>query len=270
MSKESDPGINSSKNSDEVSCDQSNRDVEISSSDAEIPSCSVTDHEKPTETDINRLSHKNMCQPDTSQNQEISETTQQCEFAHTINSDKNLKIQTSFGDAEVKPMKTERGTDQQDKMGDSTTIQEDKFIPAYSQHDGKIGTAGKEGSVSTEMEKEFLDFDQNSPRYDLVGDTVEPMDIFYPEKEDPMLSEPLDTEVQSRPFVLSVSALQPAPAKDSLPDGQPLHLLDEDPWSKERLIDNSGGVNINLLSRASVRLHQFILKLALGLNNFSF
>lgn len=241
LSEESDPGINSSKNVDEVSCDQSNRDAEIPSSDAEIPFCPVTDHEKPTETDINRSSHKN---------QEISETKQQCESAHTINSDKNLKIQTSFGDAEVEPMKTERGTDQQDKMGDSTTIQEDKLNPAYSQNNGKIGTAGKEGSVSTEMEMEFLDFDQNSPMYDLVGDTVEPMDIFYPEKEDPMLSEPLDTEVQSWPLVLSVSALQPAPAKDSLPDGQPLHLLDKDPWSKESSIHNSDEVNINLLSRA--------------------
>lgn len=261
VSKESDPGVDSSKNLDEVSCDQSNRD-------AEIPFCPVTDHDKPTETDINRSSHKDMCQPDTSQNQEISETKQECESARTINSDKNLKIQTSFGDAEVEPMKTERGMDQQDKMGDSTTIQEDKLNPAYSQHNGKIGTAGKDGSVSTEMEKEFLDFDQNSPVYD--GDTVEPMDIFYPEKEDPMLSEPLDTEVHSWPLVLSVSALQPAPAKDSLPDGQPLHLLDEDPWSKESSIHNSGEVNINLLSRTSVRLHQFILKLALGLNNLSF
>lgn len=258
LSKESDPGINSSKNLDEVSRDQSN-------SDAEIPSCPVTDHEKPAETDINRSSHKNVCQPDASQNQEISETKQQRESARTINSDKN-----SFGDAEVEPMKTERGTDQQDKMGDSTTIQEDKLNPAYSQHNGKIGTGGKEGSVSTEIEKEFLDFDQNSPMYDLVGDTVEPMDFFYPEKEDPMLSEPLDTEAQSWPLVLSVSALQPAPAKDSLPDGHPLHLLDEDPWSKESSIHNSGEVNINLLSRAPGRLHQFILKLALGLNHFSF
>lgn len=261
LSKESDPGINSSKNFDEVSCDQSNRDAEIPNSDAEIPFCPVTNHDKPTETDINRSSHKNMCQPDTSQNQEISETKQKCESAHTIKSGMNLKIQTSFGDAEVEPMKTEQGTDQQDKMGDSTTIQEEKLNPAYSQHNGKIGTAGKEGSVSTEIEKEFLDFDHNSPMYDLVGDTMEPMDIFYPEKEDPMLSEPLDTEVQSWPLVLSVSALQPAPAKDSLPDGQPLHLLDEDPWSKESSIHNSGEVNINLLSRASVRLHQFILKI---------
>lgn len=268
VSKESDPGVNSSKNLDEVSCDQSNRDAEIPNRDAAIPFCQVADHEKPTETDINRSPHKYMCQQETSQNQEISETKQESKSTHTINSDKNLRIQTSFGDAKVEPMKTERGMDQQDKMGDSTTVQEDKLNPAYLQHNGKIGTAGKDGSVSTEMEKEFLDFDQNSPIYDLVGDTVEPMDIFYPEKEDPMLSEPLDTEVQSWPLVLSVSALQPAPAKDSLPDGQPLHLLDEDPWSKESSIQKSGEVNINLLSRASVRLHQFILKLALGLNSF--
>ncbi|XP_076027620.1 uncharacterized protein clmna [Genypterus blacodes] len=47
------------------------------------------------------------------------------------------------------------------------------------------------------------------------GDPVEPMDLFYPDKEEPMFPEP-DHEAESWPSVLSVSALQPAPASPDL------------------------------------------------------
>lgn len=60
---------------------------------------------------------------------------------------------------------------------------------------------------------------------DEVGVPIEPMDLFYPDKEEPMFTEPSYTEMQSWPCVLSVSALQPAPASETLPDDQPLALL---------------------------------------------
>ncbi|KAM8914000.1 uncharacterized protein clmna isoform 1-T1 [Spinachia spinachia] len=81
------------------------------------------------------------------------------------------------------------------------------------------------------------DFDQSSAPENVVGDSIEPMDLFYPDKEEPMFLEPPDAEMQSWPSVLSVSALKPAPASDIQPD-QPLCQLGEDcshgvDWTQE-------------------------------------
>ncbi|CAM9318877.1 unnamed protein product [Lampetra planeri] len=73
----------------------------------------------------------------------------------------------------------------------------------------------------------YEDLDQRSPIGDLTGDLLEPMDLFYPDKEEPVFSELPDNEMQSWPSVLSVSALQPAPASEPLQD-QTLDLLDGD------------------------------------------
>lgn len=43
-----------------------------------------------------------------------------------------------------------------------------------------------------------------------------------------MFTEPPDNEMQSWPSVLSVSALEPAPASETLPEDRPLNLLEED------------------------------------------
>ncbi|XP_033991173.1 calmin [Trematomus bernacchii] len=83
------------------------------------------------------------------------------------------------------------------------------------------------GSVSTNMDLFYTDFDQNSHAEDLICDSIEPMDLFYPDKEEPMFTELPDVEMQSWPSVLSVSALQPAPASETDPD-QLLDLLGED------------------------------------------
>ncbi|XP_034053929.1 calmin [Gymnodraco acuticeps] len=83
------------------------------------------------------------------------------------------------------------------------------------------------GSVSTNMDLFYTDFDRNSHAEDLIGDSIEPMDLFYPDKEEPMFTELPDVEMQSWPSVLSVSALQPAPASETDPD-QLLDLLGED------------------------------------------
>lgn len=58
-----------------------------------------------------------------------------------------------------------------------------------------------------------------------MGDPVEPMDLFYPDKEEPLLTESPDTEMQRWPSVLSVSALQPAPASDDSAEVQKPDLL---------------------------------------------
>ncbi|KAK5856937.1 hypothetical protein PBY51_010215 [Eleginops maclovinus] len=74
------------------------------------------------------------------------------------------------------------------------------------------------------MDLFYTDFDQNSHSEDLVSDSIEPMDLFYPDKEESMFTELPDIEMQSWPSVLSVSALQPAPASEAEPD----QLLGED------------------------------------------
>ncbi|XP_072314505.1 uncharacterized protein clmna [Eucyclogobius newberryi] len=61
---------------------------------------------------------------------------------------------------------------------------------------------------------------------------LEPMDLFYPDKEDPMYAEPADADVQSWPSVLSVSPLQPAPASDNLSDER-LFTRPDEPWAGE-------------------------------------
>lgn len=70
------------------------------------------------------------------------------------------------------------------------------------------------------------DFGRRSPTEDLVGDRIEPMDLFYPDKEESIPPELPDTEMQRWPSVLSVSALQPAPSSDRPQDPQ-LDLLSD-------------------------------------------
>ncbi|XP_037551061.1 calmin [Nematolebias whitei] len=81
--------------------------------------------------------------------------------------------------------------------------------------------------VSRTTNQFYSNLDRSSPTEDLVGELLEPMDLFYPDKEDLMLPEPHDAEMQRWPSVLSVSALQPAPASDG-PEDQQLELLGED------------------------------------------
>ncbi|XP_061551471.1 interaptin-like isoform X2 [Phycodurus eques] len=61
-----------------------------------------------------------------------------------------------------------------------------------------------------------------------ASDFIEPMDLFYPYKREALFPEPLDNKMQSRPSVLSVSALEPAPVCETVPEDQPLYLMDED------------------------------------------
>lgn len=74
-------------------------------------------------------------------------------------------------------------------------------------------------------------WEETFPTDDPVGDPLEPMDLFYPDKDEPVFNEPPETETEAWHSVLSVSALQPAPAsqlfEDPLPELLGHHLPSE-------------------------------------------
>lgn len=81
-------------------------------------------------------------------------------------------------------------------------------------------------SPNTSMDQSFKDY--RRPVEELVD--LEPMDLFYPDKEEPMFAEPAEADVQSWPSVLSVSPLQPAPASEDQQEEESLTHLEED-WT---------------------------------------
>lgn len=284
--KGSDTDVNSPQNPDELSSDTSDKNDK---KHVEIPSCLVSENVKQTsseqirdiesvhlddtdEHDISRSSDADICWPDTIDNKERSEAKQECgspqHNSQTGDTEKDLIIPTSSTDAKSQPVKTEQGTDltdqldgHQNKLGDSATTQQNTLSPVNSKHNGTTGISCCEvSSVSREIDLFYTDFDRNSPTYDLVGDPIEPMDLFYPDKEEPMFTEPPDTEMQSWPSVLSVSALQPAPATEVLQDDQPLNLLGEDFRNGEDSIQDNDKVNLSLFSSASAQSHHVIFK----------
>ncbi|XP_074516054.1 uncharacterized protein clmna [Sebastes fasciatus] len=233
----------------ELSCDFNDN--------VDIPSCPVSENVKPTaseqirdiesrhldEDDVSRSSNADICGSDTRDTTATSEA--KCESPHydseTGNTEKDSKSQTSSTDAKSQPVKTGQETDSTDqpngcprKLGDTfsdnetASTQQNTLDPVNSKPNGTTGISCHEpASVSRDVDLFFTDFDQNSPTEDVVGDPIEPMDLFYPDKEESMFTEPPDTEMQSWPSVLSVSALQPAPASETQPD-QLLGLLGED------------------------------------------
>lgn len=232
-SKGTDTDANSSQNPDDKN-------------PVQIPSCLASENVNPAtsgqirhtesghlddtdEHSISRSSDGNICGPDTVDEMERSEAKQECESpqhaSQTSDTEKDLISQTFSTDAKSPTVKTEQEIDltdqedrQQGKLGDTSS---ETATSATNNGVAGISCCEADGLFST-------DFGRNSPTDDLVGDPIEPMDLFYPDKEEPMFTEPADTEMQSWPSVLSVSALQPAPASETLPDEQPLNLLDED------------------------------------------
>ncbi|KAM6917794.1 uncharacterized protein clmna [Lycodopsis pacificus] len=193
----------------DVNCPQNPHELSSDSNDyVESPSCLVSENDKSTaseqindkesrhldEHDASRSLNSDISEPDTRGKMAISKAKQECESPHhdsqTGTTEKDSTSQTSSTDATSQPVNTEQEIDSTD------------------QQDGH---------------KCYRDIDQ-SPH---TGDSIEPMDLFYPDKEEPMFVEPPDTEMQSWPSVLSVSALQPAPASETQPD-QALSLLRED------------------------------------------
>ncbi|XP_068616112.1 calmin-like, partial [Brachionichthys hirsutus] len=101
-------------------------------------------------------------------------------------------------------------------------------------------------------------FDHDSPK----DDCAEPMDLFYPDKEEPVLLRLPDADTQSWPSVLSVSALQPAPASEALPDGSPRFTLDDEVRAGLDLRRENDQVNVSSFSHTVTRQveHNSLLK----------
>lgn len=109
---------------------------------------------------------------------------------------------------------------------------EDELCKASVIKETQAGVDKPNGSVvciaSTPRNQSYKDYKR--PTEELVD--LEPMDLFYPDKEEPIFTEPAEADVQSWPSVLSVSPLQPAPASEDLPDEQSLPHPEED-WIGE-------------------------------------
>lgn len=212
-----------------VSCHQTDGDEK---KDSGVFSFTVIEDDEPTassssdDTNIietDKLS-ENVLPLDSSQIQEDTneEEEEECPLKKS-DADKKGNIDTSIRfNLESDSMETECGTNQQDedqdhKLNGSTTSQQDTSDPVDLEQ-SHLRT--EDEFISAEMER------NDSQMFDSVGVSVEPMDIFYPEKEEPVSSEPTDMELQGWPLVLSVSALQPAPVTEMLPEEQPLNLED--------------------------------------------
>ncbi|KAM9341250.1 uncharacterized protein clmna [Symphorus nematophorus] len=245
-SKRTDTGVSSTQKPDELSCDSSDKNgknpVEIqenvkSTTSEEIKDTGGGHLADKDEQNVSRPSNADICGPEALNTTEQSESKQECESLQhkfeTDNNEEDLIGQTSSTDAKSQPVNTKQGmdlTDQldglQNKLVDTLSDNETattKHITSGPVNSKPNGTTGISG-----MDLFYKDFDRNSPTDDLVADPIEPMDLFYPDKEEPMFTEPPDTEMQSWPSVLSVSALQPAPASEALPDDDPFNLLGED------------------------------------------
>ncbi|KAM4541121.1 uncharacterized protein clmna [Fundulus diaphanus] len=120
---------------------------------------------------------------------------------------------------------TQRETE---NLPDSSDSSQNILDPDSQKLNGQIGVpCSGPADFPRHLDRFSSDFDRSSPTDDLVGDRIEPMDLFYPDKEESFLPEPPDTEMQRWPSVLSVSALQPAPPSNG-PEDLQVDLLGED------------------------------------------
>lgn len=62
----------------------------------------------------------------------------------------------------------------------------------------------------------YTNVDRGSRSEELFGEPLEPMDLFYPDKEDTMLPDPAQMDAECLPSVFGVFALQPAPVSEPL------------------------------------------------------
>lgn len=145
-----------------------------------------------------------------------------------------LTCQTSS--SEATPVNAEQemdSTDQPDGHKDTAATEQNTPDSVNSKPNGTF----EPGCLHRDTDLFYTDFDQSPGPEDVAGAPVEPMDLFYPDKEESMFLEPPDAETQSWPSVLSVSALKPAPASETQAD-QPSSLLGEDfshgaDWTQE-------------------------------------
>ena len=86
-------------------------------------------------------------------------------------------------------------------------------------------------AVSESADLFYADLDRSSPLEELMSEPLDPMDLFYPDKEEAMLSDQPEREESMFSSCFSVSALQPAPASEplnthSLPETHPPSLTE--------------------------------------------
>ncbi|XP_061700934.1 interaptin-like isoform X3 [Syngnathoides biaculeatus] len=86
---------------------------------------------------------------------------------------------------------------------------------------------GNNGDLCYEPPGSSMKMNAFSTDFSQASDFVEPMDLFCPYKGEALFPEPHD-KMQSCPSVLSVTALEQAPASETVPEDQPLYLMDED------------------------------------------
>lgn len=166
------------------------------------------------ENDMSRSSNINTCVPDTRGNMKRSEEDLTDE----------LEIHLIFSNNETSAIQQ---------------IQLKTSDPITSKHNG---------NVSKDMDLFNTDLGQNFPTDDLVGKPVELMDLFYPDKEVLLFTEPPETEMQCWPPVVSVSALQPAPASETVQEEEPVSLV-EDLVNGIDSIEGNDKVNLNYSSK---------------------
>ncbi|XP_056281823.1 calmin-like isoform X2 [Pseudoliparis swirei] len=171
----------------DLDCPQNPHELDGDSNDnVELPSCLGSEDNKPA----------------ASQQMGATERGHMAAAEGPLHTEKDLAPQTS----------SPRATSQQEIGPDTARPQQNPLEPVHSDSNGTTGLwADAPGGVSG-------DLDQRPPSEEAGGDPIEPMDLFYPDQEELALGEPPDTEMQSWPSVLSVSALQPAPASETQPD----------------------------------------------------
>ncbi|XP_022074550.2 calmin-like isoform X3 [Acanthochromis polyacanthus] len=219
---------------------------------------------KQTREAENKLSHDTdedniRCVPETEGNMERSDAKQECKFPRDdFQTAKDLVAQSSSTNTNTQLINTEQNMDttgssngHQDKLADTfsdnetVSTQQNTLDPLSLKPQSKIEILVCEpDSMSRNMDLFYTDINRSSPTEDLVGDPIEPMDLFYPDKEEPMFAEPPDTEMQSWPSVLSVSPLQPAPASEASQGDQQLNLLGEDFMDGRNFVQDQDKVNV--------------------------
>lgn len=222
----SDSKDNKEKKPNEISCSLESENVENKSSELN------RDHENghldsTGEHGIIDSSNSDLSRPDMTDNKnkhDDKEGTKPENVESSMdNTEKDLIAQSSSTLSCAKPEADllDQPDRQKDAISGTAVEQQSTSDPVNSKPNGTAGLV-RAGSKDLDL------FDRSSPTDDLLGDPIEPMDLFYPDKEEPMATEPPDSEVESWPSVLSVSPLQPAPASETLQDDQPLVLLEED------------------------------------------
>lgn len=213
ITKVTDQYVNSPQNSGEKTSTSRTYDITV-----ESPSSSgeLKDIES---QHLNYMNECNTSNADTQGNIERSQI--KCESPQD-DSQEEMDFSIKAGTQHVDTEHSVTSTDRPDGQTNSDTATQLSTPDSFdTKPNGKIGMLCYEPASSSRiMDVFYTDFDRGSPTEDLVGDPIEPMDLFYPDKEELIFAEPPDTESQNWPSVLSVSALQPAPASDTLPDDQ--------------------------------------------------